>query len=67
MKIFLNGAEREIDGESLDVAALLDQLGLRGLPVLVELNGEALLKGEFGERLVTEGAKVEIVRMVAGG
>lgn len=67
MTITLNGTDREIDGDTTTVLALLDQLGIAGHPVLVELNGEALLKSEFGDRLVSDGARLEIVRMVAGG
>lgn len=67
MTITLNGTDREIDGDAITVLALLDQLGLAGHPVLVELNGEALLRSELGDRLVSDGARIEIVRMVAGG
>jgi len=67
MTIILNGESREVDGEGCPVTELLDQLGLAGVPVLVELNGQALLRREFGDHRVAEGARVEIVRMVAGG
>jgi sulfur carrier protein len=67
MTISLNGQSRDFEDESLSVDGMLAQLGLTGHPVLVELNGEALLKSEFSDRQVTDGATVEIVRMVAGG
>ena len=67
MKITLNGQPREFDFEALTVTKMVEQLGLAGHPVLVELNGEALLKKEFDDHQVIDGATVEIVRMVAGG
>ncbi len=67
MTITLNGQAREFDAESMSVVEMLARLDLTGHPVLVELNGEALLKSEFPERQVDDGASVEIVRMVAGG
>ena len=67
MKVTLNGQEKEFDDSSLSVTAMLARLELTGHPVLVELNGEALLKSEFDDREVADGARVEIVRMVAGG
>ncbi|MCB1231418.1 MAG: sulfur carrier protein ThiS [Verrucomicrobiae bacterium] len=67
MKVTLNGQEKEFDDSSLSVTAMLARLELTGHPVLVELNGEALLKSEFDDREVADGSIVEIVRMVAGG
>lgn len=67
MTITLNGRARAFEAELLTVAELVERLGLSGHPVLVELNGEALLRREFESREVTDGAAVEIVRMVAGG
>ncbi|MCB1065119.1 MAG: sulfur carrier protein ThiS [Verrucomicrobiae bacterium] len=67
MTISLNGQSRDFDAETLSVDEMLARLGFTGHPVLVELNGEALLKSEFADRQVTDGATVEIVRMVAGG
>lgn len=67
MTIQLNGEAREIGAEGCSVAELLETLGLGGHPVLVELDGQALRRADFGERRIAEGARVEIVRMVAGG
>lgn len=68
MTIRINGEDRQIEGPGpLPLEHLLEQLGLAGQPVLVELNGEALLKSEFPGSRVADGSKVEIVRMVAGG
>ena len=67
MTIILNGESRELEGEGCPVSELLERLGLAGFPVLVELDGQALLKKEFADHRVADGSRVEIVRMVAGG
>ena len=35
--------------------------------VVVELNGEAVAPSEFGEKLLADGDRLEIVRISAGG
>ncbi|MEM6916056.1 MAG: sulfur carrier protein ThiS [Verrucomicrobiota bacterium] len=67
MTITLNGKPHEIEGENLKVNELVAALELGDHPVLVELNGEAILVREFEQHCVTNGDTVEIVRMVAGG
>lgn len=47
--------------------AFLRQLGLPPRSVVVELNGEAVSPSEFESRLLSEGDRLEIVRIVAGG
>lgn len=71
MKLTINGAERDfpkIEGENVALSDLLKtHLELGDLPVLVELNGTALLKKEVGKSEVKDGDVLEIIRMVAGG
>lgn len=61
----LNGDPREVAATT--VAALLDELGLAGVPVLVERNGTALFPRDFGTTPVAAGDRLEIIRVVAGG
>ncbi len=71
MKLTINGEEREfpqLEGETVALSELLSQhLELGDLPVLVELNGTALLKKEIADSGVKDGDVLEVVRMVAGG
>lgn len=66
MLICLNGDDYELE-KPCSVRQLLDLLGMGERPVVVELNGKALLPREFPECLVHEGDRVEIVSIVAGG
>ncbi len=64
--IILNGSEHCIDGIE-NVSALLASLNLKGKPVIVELDGIALLPREFAQPPLLHGARVEIISLVAGG
>ncbi|MFH1022220.1 MAG: sulfur carrier protein ThiS [Planctomycetota bacterium] len=64
--LMLNGAPREVpDGTT--VLTLLTSLNLHPRRVVVELNGEPLLRDRYADTPLKTGDKLEIVRAVAGG
>lgn len=65
ISVTLNGAPCEVPAQC-SVLDLLDYLGLGGQPLLVELNGVALLKSEW-QTVIQESDRIELVRVVAGG
>lgn len=66
MKITLNGEPREF-AEMATVGDLLEAVGLRGKPVVVEHNKQALLHREIAHKKLSDGDVVEIVQVTAGG
>ena len=66
MIIILNGSEHELDGEQ-SINSLLASLGLRGKPVVVEVDETAVFPRDYDKVTVGEGARVEIVALAAGG
>jgi sulfur carrier protein len=66
MTIFLNGQARDLPAE-LTLTKLLQELGLEGKPVVIELNGEAVLSTAYEQTTVQDQAKVEIITLAAGG
>lgn len=66
MKIILNGNPHEI-AEPLSLTALLAGIGLAGKPVVVELDEQAVFPRDYPQTIVTDGARVEIVMLAAGG
>lgn len=64
--IILNGSEHCIDGIG-NVSDLLASLNLKGKPIIVELDGIALLPREFEQTPLIHGNRVEIISIVAGG
>lgn len=66
MKVWINGEPAETDGAS-NVAELAAHYGLQPNTVLIEHNATALHQREWVERFLTEGDRIEVVRVVAGG
>ncbi len=65
--IQLNGRPVEIPSTGIPLNSLLEQHGLLGKPVLVELNRIALLAAEHDQRVLQPDDVVEIIKIVAGG
>lgn len=67
MTLTINGESRSFDTPPATLAGLLDQLGLGGKPVVVELDREAVFPAEYSNTEVRDGATLEIVTIAAGG
>jgi sulfur carrier protein len=66
MTISLNG-ESVDSREAKTIAELIDCYQFSPQSILVEHNGLALHRYEWAERLLAEGDRVELIRVVAGG
>lgn len=66
IRITLNGASRELPA-ALSFAQLLEELALAGRRIAVERNGEIVPRSRFGEALLADGDRVEVVVAVGGG
>jgi sulfur carrier protein len=66
VRIRLNGEPRELPGP-LSVQALLDELGIDGRMVAVELNLSVIRRARYADTVIEEGAEVEIVAFIGGG
>lgn len=66
MKVWINGEPVELNGVA-NVADLAARYDLRPNTVLIEHNATALRQREWEERLLVEGDRIELVRVVAGG
>jgi thiamine biosynthesis protein ThiS len=66
MTVTLNG-ERSDAGQARNIAELVQTLGLPADAILVEHNGLALHRREWTARPVTDGDRIEFIRVVAGG
>lgn len=68
MTINVNGeAYAWDDVDPLTVPEVLERLGMSDKPVVVELNARALLPQEWSDCRVSDGDRLEIVVLVAGG
>jgi sulfur carrier protein len=66
MHLFLNGDEKMFDG-ALSLAELIEQLGMKGDRIAVELNREIVARAQWPETKLNDGDRLEIVHFVGGG
>ena len=66
VEITVNGQSRQVP-EGTTLAALLEQLGLAGKPLAVEVNLQLIPRQQHGQHLLKAGDRVEIVTLVGGG
>ena len=66
MHLFINSDEKEFSGR-LSLAQLIEQLGMKGDRVAVELNREIVARAQWPETELKDGDRLEIVHFVGGG
>ncbi len=66
MQISVNGEAIEIPAD-LDMAGLIEYLGLGGRRIAVEVNRELVPRGTFDGQRLRAGDRVEIIHAVGGG
>lgn len=66
MQLTVNGRPTEVPDDTR-LPGLIESLGLRVGSVVVEHNGNALLRSELAAVELREGDRLELVRAVAGG
>ncbi|NJD08866.1 MAG: sulfur carrier protein ThiS, partial [Methylococcaceae bacterium] len=65
MEVIING-ETRITSDGLSLAQLVDELGLSGKRIAVELNREIAPHGHYGEIALHNGDRLEIVHAIGG-
>lgn len=66
IEIFINGEGRQVPA-SLTAAQLIEQLGLTGQRVAMEVNLEIVPRSAYAEHQLRSGDRIEIVRAIGGG
>jgi len=66
MDVVVNGKTYEVP-EGASLADLIVQLGLRGVPMVAEVDGVIVPREDWAAWLLQDGARVELVRFVGGG
>ena len=66
MILWVNGESADVNGPTT-VAELATHYGLEPNSVLIEHNETALHQREWSQRQLSEGDRIEFVRVVAGG
>jgi sulfur carrier protein len=66
MRLFINGQEKNFSAE-LTLAGLIEQLGMKGDRVAVELNREIVSREQWAATSLREDDQLEVVHFVGGG
>jgi len=66
MRLVINGKEQEFEA-GLTLVQLVEQLGMKGDRVAVELNRDIVPRGLWPETTLNDGDRLEIVHFVGGG
>lgn len=66
MNLLINGEEKSF-ADSLSLAQLVEHLGMKGDRVAVELNREIVPRAQWGDTLLKDSDRLEIVHFVGGG
>lgn len=66
MQITVNGETRTAP-EELTAAQLVEELGLAGQRIAMEVNQEILPRSRYGTHRLQAGDRIEIVRAIGGG
>ncbi len=66
MQVWVNGTPQEVpEGQTL--RELVEMLGVEPQGVAVEVNREVIPRGAYGERVLAEEDRIEVVRAIGGG
>jgi len=66
MRLTINGKEQNFD-DALNLAQLIERLGMKGDRVAVELNHEIVSRAQWPETTLKDDDRLEIVHFVGGG
>lgn len=66
MRITVNGEERNCSSE-ITLTDLVQQLGLEGKRLAIEVNGEIVPRSTHAAHALYDGDKIEIVHAIGGG
>jgi sulfur carrier protein len=66
MLLSINGDQRTF-ADTLSLAQLIEQLGMKGDRVAVELNREIISRAQWADTSLKDGDQLEIVHFVGGG
>jgi thiamine biosynthesis protein ThiS len=66
VRVYINGESREVQGNP-SLAELITQLDLPAARIAVEVNRDVVRRGEWGNRMLRDEDRIEIVHFVGGG
>lgn len=65
MNLIINGEQKQY--EAADLAALIEELGMKSDRVAVELNRDIVPRAQWAQTALRDGDRLEVVHFVGGG
>ena len=66
MNVLINGESREVP-DSVTLTALLELFPMPSQRVAIELNRSVVRRADWGNIIISEGDKIEVIHFVGGG
>lgn len=66
LTVTVNATEHQLESGSV-LEQLLEQLGMGGGRIAVEINGEIVPRSQFSSHVIKQGDNIEIVQAIGGG
>jgi sulfur carrier protein len=66
ISVLINGTARHFD-QAINVAELIQDMGLGGKRIALERNGEIVPRSQYMQQMLADGDRLEIVVAVGGG
>lgn len=67
MKVFVNEKEYDFEGSKINLNDLLAKLEMNPSGLVAELDGEAFASHEFTGKVLSDGSKLVLMKIVGGG
>ena len=67
MRIYVNDKEHIFKEKELTLGGLLEKINMSSTGVVAELNGEVFNSRDFSNKNLSDGSRVELIRIVGGG
>ena len=67
MNIMINGKNKHLEGENINISTLVITLNLTGKRLAIEKNGAIVPRSQFDATTLNDGDTLEIVGAVGGG
>jgi len=67
MKVLVNDKEHVLEASSMTITELLEKLNIPSIGLVADLDGQIINNAELSSKNISDGSKIELIRIVGGG
>jgi len=67
MKVLVNDKEHLLEASSMTITELLEKLNIPSIGLVADLDGQIINNAELSSKNISDGSKIELIRIVGGG